>query len=71
MRCRLRTLLILMAVGPPALAGAWHAIPDMAGLFRVAYLAWVAFAVLYEEVPTTSSQKIQMRAKAARPTTNT
>jgi hypothetical protein len=47
MRYRLRTLLLLLAVGPPALAGAWRAYkvrPD-----AVAFACWlgaIALAVL-------------------------
>ncbi len=36
MQYRLRTLLIVLALGPPVLAGAWFALPAL----RAQYVAW-------------------------------
>jgi hypothetical protein len=37
MRFRLRTLLVVLAIGPPVLAGVWWALPHVLGLLAACY----------------------------------
>ena len=46
MRFRLRTLLIVLALGPPVLAWIWFGWPQSSGA-AVAIAVWLVFAVLW------------------------
>jgi hypothetical protein len=45
MRYRLRTLLILLAVGPPAIAGVWLAVQSETGFLCLAIVLYVVLGV--------------------------